>query len=100
EPRLPGPEPGVLPLDDPAPGSLRSSKIVAGLRLETVDRDEALLRLGVEAGDDLDVLLENGAAELRLQELVHLVDARRVDHVDLDHDRPLRAVRDHDLLDG
>ena len=74
EPGLPDPESGVLPLDDPAP--VRHSSASRGLRLEPVDRDEAFLGLGVDAGDDLDILFEAGAAKLRFQELVDLVEAR------------------------
>src|ERR671918_658125 len=68
--------------------------------LEAVEGDEALLRLRVDACDDLDVLLEPGAAELRLQQLVHLVDAGRVVHGDLDQNGSLLAVLDLDALDG
>src|SRR5262245_36582330 len=74
-----------------------------GLRLaelEPVRRHEPLFRLRVDAGDHVDVRLEPRAAQLRLQEAVDLVDARRVVHDDLDGDGSCAAVGDPDLVDG
>ena len=64
EPRLPDPESGVLPLDDPA-GRRQCSR--GGprdrpLQIELVERHEALFRLGVDVRDHLDVGLEARAA--------------------------------------
>jgi hypothetical protein len=76
EPQLPGPEPGVLPLDDPATAG-GVYRVLGGLPvadLETIDRNEALLGLCVDARDDLDVGLEPGSTELRLEEPIDLVD--------------------------
>src|SRR5690349_15315616 len=87
EPQLPEPESGVLPLDDPAgigrDGSNPSSATDppsrrAGSGVELVDRDEALLVLGVDVSDHLDVRLEPRAAQLRLEEAVDLVEPRGI----------------------
>src|SRR5436190_23799538 len=67
EPRLPDPESGVLPLDDPA-GRRHCSR--ASSEVELVERHEPLLRLRVDVRDHLDIRLESGAAQLRLQEAV------------------------------
>jgi hypothetical protein len=76
EPRLPDSESGVLPLDDPATRPHCSAAHVESfLEIELVERHEALLGLGVDVRDHLDVRLEARASKLRLQEAVDLVDA-------------------------
>src|SRR5215468_11090880 len=54
------------------------------LDLEPVHRHEALLGLGVDVRDDLDVGLEAAAPQLRLQEAVDLEEPGRIVHPDLD----------------
>ena len=54
-------------------------------------RDQALLVLGVDPGDDLDVLLQARAAQLLGEQLVDLEDAGAVGHLDLDAHRLLAA---------
>src|SRR5207247_3260913 len=97
---LPRPEPGLLTLDHPASGPAEVYPLVFSAEVAQPEHgDEALLLLGVDVRDHLDVRLEARAAQLRLEQAVDLVDAGRVVHPDLDHDRPLLAVRDRDLLD-
>ena len=97
EPQLPGPEPGVLPLDDPATAASDSSeslerdrnsplddvvchgrgvpllrrlsalRLLRAADLEVVDGDESLLGLRVDARDHLDVRLEPRPAQLGLE---------------------------------
>src|SRR5580765_6683015 len=92
EPRLPDPESGVLPLDDPA----RARRSVAAASrqtraresdLEPVERHETLFGLRVDVRHDLDERLQAGAAELAPEQRVDLVHAGRVVHRDLDADR-------------
>src|SRR3989442_4919936 len=96
-----------------APGSARSIRVftssVEGIqtkdsegnvpaRLDPEHRHESLLVLGVDPGDDLDLLLDAGAAQLRREQLVHLEDPGRVVHVDLDaHGLLLAPLHFHDL---
>src|SRR5205814_6484655 len=70
-----------------------------GLRLDPEHRNEPLLVLGVDAGDDLDVRLDRRATQLGGQELVDLEDARAVGHGDLDAHRLLAPGRDAHLVD-
>jgi hypothetical protein len=63
EPQLPGPEPGVLPLDYPATGVLsldepRGSLSLRAADLQMVDRHEPLLGLRVDTRYHLHVRLE------------------------------------------
>ena len=62
EPQLPGPEPGVLPLDDPATGALslagQGFRSLGWADREAVHGHETLLGFGVDTRDDLDVRLE------------------------------------------
>ena len=60
---------------------------------------QALLVLGLDPGDHLDVLLEPRAAELGRQQLVDLEDPGAVGHRDLDPHGAVAAGRDLDLLD-
>ena len=69
------------------------------LRLDPVHLEQALLVLGLDPGDDLDVLLEPRAAQLGGEQLVDLEDAGGVVHVDLDADRARLALDDADLVD-
>ena len=57
------------------------------------------LLLGVDAGDDFDVLLERGPPQLRAEALVDLEDPRAVRHVDLDAHRRVAAGDDLHGLD-
>ena len=82
------------------PAGLRAQRLRgSSSHLDPEHRDQALLVLGVDARDDLDVLLEAGAAELGRQQLVDLEDAGAVGHLDLDADGLLAARGDLDLLD-
>ena len=67
--------------------------------LEVIERDEALLGLVLDPRHDLDVGLQPRAVQLRLQQLVHLVEPGRVVHLDLDSDRALLALADDHLVD-
>ena len=60
---------------------------------------EALLVLGLDLGDDLHVLLDSRAAELRGEQLVDLEQPRRVVHRDPDLDRLLVAGLDRHVVD-
>src|SRR5947207_3169165 len=51
---------------------------------KAVDRHEALLGIGVDPSHDLDVRLQARAVQLRLQQLVDLVEPGRDVHLDLD----------------
>ena len=74
EPQLPEPESGVLPLDDPA-GRRADCSRPGGSDLEPVLRDEALLGIGVDVRDHLDVRLEPRPSQLRPQQPVDLEEA-------------------------
>jgi hypothetical protein len=74
EPQLPGPEPGVLPLDDPATGRKSLASPLAA-DYQPIHGNEAFLGLGIDAGDDFHVRLEARAPQLRLQQPVDLVEA-------------------------
>src|SRR3954452_15955767 len=50
------------------------------LQIDAVRLNQPLLGLRVDVRDDLDVRLEAGSAQLRLQEAVHLEDAGGVVH--------------------
>ena len=76
EPQLPEPESGVLPLDDPAGLGRIVAASLAASDVEPVLGNESLLVRGVDVRDHLDVRLEAGAAELRLQQPVDLEEAR------------------------
>src|SRR3954471_21431350 len=104
EPRLPDPESGVLPLDDPATGSAayqRRSSARPRRTLEPEAGEQALLGLALDLNLDLDVLLETRAAQLRAEQVVDLVEPRRVVHHHVDEHAPAALGRlDVDLLDG
>ena len=63
-----------------------------------VQRHEALLGLVLDPRHDLDVRLQARAVQLRFQQFVHLVEACRIVHLDLDRDRTVdvcvRRLRD------
>src|ERR1700712_1409048 len=60
---------------------------------------QALLGLALNLGEDFDLPLQRGAADLRRQQVVDLEDARRVVELDLDPNGVILAGADPHLVD-
>src|SRR5215210_4207472 len=67
--------------------------------LQAEAREQALLGLALDLGDDLDVALQRGAAQLRGEQVVDLEDAGGVVHLDLHLHRALVSGLDPHLVD-
>src|SRR4051795_6169813 len=80
--------------------SSTAARICTAAILDPEDRNEALLGLGLDARDDLHVLLEARAAELGGEQLVDLEDPRRIRHRDLHPHGLVAPGGDLHVLDG
>src|SRR4051812_6241351 len=94
----------TAPAATPAASTARLSPAVIGWgrpaeSSQPEDLEEPALVLALDAGDDLEVLLQRAAAQLGAEALVDLEEPRRVRHLDLDADRLLLPRADADLVD-
>src|SRR5207342_1229892 len=75
-------------------------KRAATTSVESESAQKTLLRLALDLGDDFDLAVERGVADLRRQQVVDLEDAGRVVELDLDPHRPRLPRLDSHLVDG